>query len=263
MQCKQVRVDFLLNKITHKDVLFGGDYTIDPYQNCEFGCLYCDSSFDKTIFIKINAAEILKKELETAKKGTVIVGSVHDPYQRAEEELEITRDLLKTIQKHGFPCHVLTKSELVLRDIDILSEIDNCIVTISIATLNDSISKIFEKNVPLPKIRLKTIEKLTENGIKSGLAVLPVFPYIIEKELDDIVSSAKNHNAKYLLHKHLELKGDQKPCFINILKEFYPDLVSKYEKLYENSYMPDEVYISKINSLIKESCSSHNIKNRI
>jgi len=263
MRYKQIKVDFLLNKITKKDKLFAGDYTTDPYQNCEFGCLYCDSSFDETIYIKINSVEILKKELETAKKGTIIVGSVHDPYQKAEEKLELTRDLLKTIQKHGFSCHVLTKSDLVMRDIDILSEIDNCIVTISTATLNDSISKIFEKNVPLPKIRLKTIEKLTENGIKSGLAALPVFPYIIEKELDTIISSAKNHNAKYLLHKHLELKGDQKPCFINILKEFYPGLVEKYEKLYENSYMPDEVYISKINSLIKESCSSHNIKNRI
>ena len=263
MLYKQIKVDFLLNKITNKDKLFAGDYTIDPYQNCEFGCLYCDSSFDKTIFIKTNAAEILKKELETAKKGTIIVGSVHDPYQRAEEELEMTRDLLKTIKKHDFSCHVLTKSDLVIRDVDILSEIDNCIVTISTASLKDSISKIFEKNVPLPKVRLETIEKLTKNGIGSGLAVLPVFPYIVEKELDDIVSSAKNHNAKYLLHKHLELKGDQKPCFINILKNFYPDFVSKYEKLYENSYMPDDEYISRINGLIKESCKNHNIKNEI
>ena len=111
MLYKQIKVDFLLNKITNKDKLFAGNYTIDPYQNCEFGCLYCDSSFDKTIFIKTNAAEILKKELETAKKGTIIVGSVHDPYQRAEEELEITRDLLKTIKKHEFSWHLLTKSD--------------------------------------------------------------------------------------------------------------------------------------------------------
>ncbi|MCK4365678.1 MAG: radical SAM protein [Thermoplasmatales archaeon] len=263
MHYKQIKVDFLLNKITNKDKLFAGNYTIDPYQNCEFGCLYCDSSFDETIFVKTNAAEILKKELETAKKGTIIVGSVHDPYQKAEEELEITRELLKTIKKHGFSCHVLTKSDLVVRDIDILSEIEHSIVTLSAASIKDPISKIFEKNVPLPKVRLKTIEKLTKNGIKSGLAVLPVFPYIIETELDDIVSSAKNHNAQYLLYKHLELKGDQKSCFIDILKEFYPDLVRKYEKLYENSYMPNEEYISKTNSLIKESCINHNIKNKI
>ena len=260
---KKIKVDFLLNIITNKDKLFAGVYTIDPYQNCEFACLYCDSSFNKTIVIKINAAEILNKELETAKKGTIIVGSVHDPYQRAEEELKITRDILKTIKKHDFSCHVLTKSDLVIRDIDILSKIKNCMVTLSTISLKDSISKIFEKNVPLPKVRLETIDKLTKNGIRSGLAVLPVFPYIVENELDDIVITAKNHNAEYLLHKHLELKGDQKPCFINILKDFYPDLVSKYEKLYEKSYMPDDEYISRINSLIEESCKNHNLQNEI
>ena len=157
MLYKQIKIDFLLNKITNKDKLFAGNYTIDPYQNCEFGCLYCDSSFDKTIFIKTNAVEILKKELETVKKGTIIVGSVHDPYQRAEEELKITRDLLKTIKKHDFSCHVLTKSDLVIRDVDILSKIDNCMVTISTISLKDSISKIFEKN---PK---KTLDKTVIN----------------------------------------------------------------------------------------------------
>jgi DNA repair photolyase len=263
MHYKQIKVDFLLNKITKKDSLFKGDYTIDSYQNCEFGCLYCDSSFDKTIYIKTNAAEILNKELEKSKKGTIIVGSVHDPYQKAEEEFKITRDLLKIINQQEFSCHILTKSDLVIRDIDILKKIDNCKVTISITSLKDAVSKIFEKNVPLPKIRLQTIEKLTNEGIISGLAVIPVLPYIVEEELENIVKSAKNHKALYLLHKHLELKGDQKTFFINILKDFYPELVEKYEKLYMDSYMPDQKYILKINNAIKKLCNSYNLKNRI
>lgn len=263
MWYKKIRVDFLLNKITTNDRLFGGDYTIDPYQNCEFGCLYCDSSFDKTIFIKTNVREILQEELEKAKKGKIIVGSVHDPYQKAEEEFKITRDLLKIIQQQGFSCHILTKSDLVIRDIDILSEIENCLVTLSIISLKESISELFEKNVPLPQTRLQTIEKLTKLGIRTGLAIIPVLPYIIENEFEDIVKSARNHKAGYLLHKHLELKGDQKTFYINILKESYPNLVEKYEKLYENSYMPDNKYISKINDNVSGLCNNYGLKNRI
>ncbi len=263
MSYKHVKVDFLLNRITTKDKLFAGDYTIDPYQNCEFGCLYCDSSFDKTIYVKTNAVETLEKELEKLEAGIIIVGSVHDPYQKAEEEFKITRNLLKIIQKHGFSCHILTKSDLILRDVDILSRMYNCVVTISMISLKDSVTNTFEKNVPMPKSRLQTIEKLTNKGIKTGLAVLPIIPYIVEDELEEIIKSARDHNAQYLLYKHLELKGDQKMFFIDILKKFYPDLVSKYEKLYEASYMPDNEYISRVNNVMNELCNYYKLKNKI
>ena len=130
MNYKQIKVDSLINKIIKKDTLFGGKYTIDPYQNCEYGCKYCDSSFDETIYIKSNAVELLKSEITQIEKGIIIVGSVHDPYQKAEEYYKITRRLLKIIQNNNFSCHILTKSNLVLRDIDILSKISKCKVHI-------------------------------------------------------------------------------------------------------------------------------------
>ena len=103
MQYKQIKVDFLLNKVTKKDNLFLGDYTIDPYQNCEFGCRYCDSSFDKTIYVKHNADKILEKELETVEKGRIIVGSVHDPYQKIDEDFHIAKtDWLCDIENVDF-----------------------------------------------------------------------------------------------------------------------------------------------------------------
>lgn len=263
MPYKQIKVDFLLNKITSKDNLFGGVYTIDPYQNCEFGCSYCDSSFDKTIYVKTNASSILEKELKKEKKGTIILGSVHDPYQKAEEKYKITNDLLKIIHKHGFPCHILTKSDLVLRDLDILSKLKSVKVTISLVSLKDKVVDICEKNIPSPNVRLKTIEKLTKKGITAGLAVIPVLPFIAENELEEIVKSAKYHNARYLLHKHLELKGDQKIFFNNLLKKSYPRLVKKYEKLYKDSYLPDEKYILDTNKIIEKMCNSYKLKNKI
>jgi DNA repair photolyase len=263
MQYKHIRVDSLLNKITTKDILFAGDYTIDPYQNCEFGCKYCDSSFEKTIYIKTNASEILKKELKNLPKGRIIVGSVHDPYQKIEEKLKITRNLLKIIKEQSFTCHILTKSDLVLRDVDILSDIKDSLVTISITSIDEKISNIFEQNVPSPKNRLEIIEKLNENGIKAGLAVIPVLPFIFENNLEKIAKSAEKHNAQYLLFEHLELKGNQKNIYLGILRKFYPTLVEKYEKLYHYSYMPEQEYISKINSLIDRLYSRYDLKNKV
>jgi DNA repair photolyase len=263
MQYKQIRVTSLLNKIVTKDSLFSGDYTVDPYQNCEFGCLYCDSSFDKTIYIKSNAVEIIEKELKQSKKGTVIIGSVHDPYQKTEESCKITRELLEKIRTHGFSCHVLTKSDLVLRDIDILSEIRDSRVTISITSLKESIFNVFEKDVPSPDVRLQTIEKLSSAGITAGLAVIPVLPFFVEAELEKMIKLAKKHRAHYLLHKHLELKGDQKEFFLEILEKRYPRLLEKYQKLYKDSYFPDVDYISKINETIAKLCNKYELKNKI
>jgi len=263
MQYKQITVNSILNKITSTDILFYGDYTIDPYQNCEFGCLYCDSSFEKTIFIKNNANIILKEELKKNQKGRIIIGSVHDPYQKAEKNYEITRKILKLIRDSDFSCHILTKSDLILRDIDILSEIKNCIVTISVISMDEDVSNIFEKKVIKPKKRMKLLEKLNKNNIKSGIAIMPVLPFITEENIKIIFSNAKKHNAKYIIHKFLELKGDQKICFINILKDKYPNLVIKYEELYKNSYMPNEKYIFELKKTIQDLCVEFKIQNKI
>jgi DNA repair photolyase len=263
MDYKKIEVDFLLNKITSKDKLFSGDYTIDPYQNCEFGCLYCDSSFFKTIKIKTNSTEVLDIELATTKKGVIIVGSVHDAYQKAEKKYQITRSLLEIIKKHGFSCNILTKSNLVLRDIDILKKIDYCKVTISLISLKNEISNLYEKNVPSPKIRLETVKTLNENGIKAGLAIMPVLPFIVENEVESIIKSSKEHNAQYLLNKHLELKGDQKKYYINILRKNFLDLVEQYEETYKDNYMPNNDYIVKINNEISKLCKLYHLKNKI
>ncbi|UCF13000.1 MAG: hypothetical protein JSW06_01770 [Thermoplasmatales archaeon] len=103
MDYRPIICNSLIKKITKPDMLFNGKYCTDPFQNCEYGCLYCDSSFDKTIYIKMNANEILEKELEQLERGVIIIGSVHDPYQKAEQKNEVTKKLLKTIYKQHFP----------------------------------------------------------------------------------------------------------------------------------------------------------------
>lgn len=262
MNYKSISCDSVIKKITKKDSLFHGDYCVDPYQNCEFGCHYCDSSFEKTVFVKTNVVETLKRELEQIDNGRIILGSVHDPYQNAERNYELTKAILQTLREFDFPCHILTKSPLILRDINIISELD-CMVTLSMSSLDSQVLHIFEPEVPSPTERLNTIQTLHDYGIKSGLALIPLLPYIVEYELEDLVKAAHNANAQYLLHKHLELKGDQERLYRNLIEKHYPHLLPKYDALYENDFKPSKPYIQELNSILTGYCKKYKISERI
>jgi len=262
MDYKLINCDSLLKKITRKDNLFNGKYCIDPYQNCEFGCLYCDSSYDKTIFVKENADDILNNELKKVKKGLIIIGSVHDPYQNAEKTYEITKKILKIIKKYNLPCHILTKSNLILRDLDILNTID-CTVTISILSLNEKISSLFEKNVISTKHRFNLVDTLSKNKIKAGIAQIPILPYITSKEIESIIKISKKYNAQYFLYKYLELKGEQKQIFLDLIKKYFPEHLTKYKTIYNNSIKPELKYTKEIDIKIQKYCKKYDIANFI
>ena len=263
MQIKTVKADKILNKITKKDTLFYGDYTVDPYQFCDFGCVYCDSSYSAHVFVKTNAVELLDEKLKETENGRIIVGSVHDPYQKIEEKYQLTRGILEIIQKHNFSCHILTKSELALRDLDILKNIKDSIVTISMTAMDEKVSKIFEKGVISPEKRMKVVKKLREAGIKAGVAVMPAIPYIVEEQIEKIVKNAKEHNAEYLLFKHLELKGDQKNIFFDIVKKHYPQHHQDFVELYADNFAPGKKYLSNINKKVSDTSSEFKIRNSI
>ncbi len=263
MSYKHINVDRALNKITRIDNLFCGDYTIDPYQNCEFGCVYCDSANKNIVLIKNNIVELFKKEIQKMSNANIIIGSVHDPYQKIEKKEQKTRKILNLIKKNNLNCHILTKSDLVLRDIDILEKINDCNVTISVSSIDYEKNKLFEKNVSSFKKRLETVEKLNENNIKSGLALIPLIPYITDCEIKKIIEKAKKYNAKYFLYKYLELKGDQKTTFLNLIKKNYNTLYNSYKDLYKNSMFPTEEYTKKTDKIIQSYLSKYNLKNTI
>jgi DNA repair photolyase len=262
MDYKIINCNSLINKITKKDLLFHGSYCIDPYQNCEFGCCYCDSSIEKTIYVKINAVQILKKELESVNNGRIIIGSVHDPYQNTEKKFNLTKSILELLKQYNLPCHILTKSPLILRDLDLLSQLD-CIITISVSSFNEQVLRIFEPEVPLPHVRLQTVRTLRNQGIPTGLALMPMFPYIVESEIESIVNAAYTAGAQYLLHKYLELKGDQERLFKKIIEAHYPHLLPKYDALYENDFKPHKQYIQTLNQTLSDYCKKFNIPTKI
>ena len=247
----------IIKKITWNDNLFLGRYTIDPYRNCEFRCIYCDSASD-IVYVKTNIYELLEEELENIKRDRIIIGSVYDPYQPAEETYELTREILYILRDRGYPVHILTKSPLILRDLEILSDM-NSIVTFTIISLKPGIVEYFERIAPSVTERLEAIQELSENGIITGVALIPIIPYIVEDEIEDIIKKVKEYKGKYLLHRYLELKGDQRNIFLSNLKELYPHLLGKYDILYRESYLPSDEYQSKIDKIIKLLCDNYKI----
>jgi len=262
MNHRIIMCDSLIKKITKKDLLFDGNYCLDPYQNCEYECKYCDSSLEKTVYIKINADKILEEEIEQLEKGVIIIGSVNDPYQESEKKYEITKKLLKVLKRFDFPCHILTKSNLVLRDVELLKEM-NCAVTISIISLNKNITSLFEKNLPNSNNRVETLKSLIKNNIKAGVALIPIIPYIIDDELEEIIQKAHVINAQYFLHKYLQLMGDQKAEFIKTIQLKFPHLVATFEELYRCSYRLNENIESNYNKTISALCKKYNLSEKI
>jgi len=226
----------IVERIHGTDKRFGGKYIVDPYQKCDLCCVYCDAAED-IIYIKHNAAEILINEIERIKRGTVILGSATDPYQKIEKREGLAREVLKVLTEKGFPVHILTKSSLVERDIDIIKSGD-VRVTISFSTMDENISRIIEPEAPAPERRLKTVEKLSEEGIKVGVAVFPLIPYISDVNIERDVERFRDAGASYLIYEYLELKGYVREKFFGKMKEFAPDIYEKLKELYQDSYKP-------------------------
>jgi DNA repair photolyase len=163
------------------------DYGLSPYMGCGFGCSYCyaqliirkfkpGKKWGSFIDVKINAPELLEKEIKKAKKGMVWFSSVTDPYQPLEGKYELTRKCLEILLKHDFPVTILSRSPLVTRDIDLFLKFRDCSVGVSITTNNDKIKNLFEPLTPKFATRIETLKKLHEAGVKTYAFIGPMLP---------------------------------------------------------------------------------------
>ncbi len=207
---REIKVKSIL---THSGIP-GVDYCINPYVGCYHGCRYCYATFMKRftghteawgsfVDVKINAPEVLQKELMRKEKGRVIISSVTDAYQPVEGKYKITRQCLEVLSEHQYEVEILTKSPLVLRDIDILKRIRDIDVGITITTDDDRIRKAFEPNAPSIKARVNALKRLHEDGIKTYVFIGPVLPMnpvaLVEKiapYADSVLIDRMNYTSK-------------------------------------------------------------------
>ncbi|MBI2579152.1 MAG: radical SAM protein [Candidatus Aenigmarchaeota archaeon] len=163
------------------------DYCVNCYMGCGFGCTYCyaqllirkfhpNEEWGGYLDVKVNAPELLEREIKKAEKGVVMLSSVTDPYQPFEKKYELTRKCLEILLKHDFPITILTRSPLVMRDIDLLQQFRECTVGVSITTDNDKIKNIFEPFTPPFRVRIETLKKLKDAGLRTYAFIGPMLP---------------------------------------------------------------------------------------
>jgi DNA repair photolyase len=189
----------LAKNVLTKTGIEGYNYCINPYVGCAHGCRYCYASFMKRftghmepwgefVDVKMNAPEVLRRQLRRARKGSILIGTVTDPYQAVEKHYRVTRGCLEALLEYQFPVNILTRSPLVVRDIDLFRQFEDIAVGLSVTTNWEEIRKTFEPNSPSIQSRIKALGMLRDKGITTYAFIGPMLPLDPEKLLEMLTS---------------------------------------------------------------------------
>ena len=238
-ELRAMRAGRIIATNSSPDVPF--DRSINPYQGCEHGCIYCYArpshsyldlspglDFETRIFYKPDAAARLIEEWE--KPGyecePITIGANTDPYQPAERTTRITRELLELFLEHSHPVNLITKSNLVTRDIDLLRELASkrlCSVAVSLPTLKRSLKRIMEPRVPSAEARLDAIAELAGAGVPVSVLYAPVIPAINDEEIEQVLGAAADAGATQAAYIFLRLPHEVRDLFVEWLETHFPD----------------------------------------
>jgi DNA repair photolyase len=258
----------LLNRCTSQRMPF--TWTINPYRGCEFACKYCYArythefmemrdgvDFERKVFVKQHTAGLLGRELRKVKAGEEIaIGTATDPYQPAERRYEVTRGILEELARHGgLDLGIVTKSNLILRDVEVLKEVsarNRLSVSITITTLNADLARILEPRAPRPDLRVETVRRLNEAGITTGVACAPVLPGITDgpRQLEGIVRATAEARGKHIFVNPLFLKPCSAAMFLPFLEKEFPQLVESYRQRFQSRAFLPQGYRKRISQLM-------------
>jgi DNA repair photolyase len=240
-------------------------WTLNPYRGCEFGCAYCYArathayfelsdpvdplDFETRIFVKRGAAARLRRQLvrHDLRGQTIAIGTATDPYQPAEKQFEITRSLLEVfLDTEGLTLALTTKSPLVVRDLELLAELDRrhaVEVHVTVTTVDPELARRIEVNAPDPRARLRTVERLAEAGIATRVNCMPVMPGINDDEetLGPLLDAASAAGAHHVTAQPLFLKPGMREFFFGWIEREFPSLRHLYRRLYaRRDYLDDD-----------------------
>ena len=255
-----------------KGILTGssGHFGMNIYRGCSHGCIYCDSrskcyqfthSFED-IEVKQNAPELLEKTLKSKRSKCMIgTGSMSDPYMHCEKELRLTRKCLEIILKYGFGAAVLTKSDMILDDIDLLDEINRtakCVVQMTLTTYDDDLCRILEPNVCNTKRRIEVLEKMHERGIPTIVWITPILPFINDNEenVRSILNECAIAGVKGVIDfgMGLTLREGDREYYYAALDKYFPGLKEKYIRTYGNAYEVPSPNAGELRKLMQNIC---------
>ena len=255
-----------------KGILTGknGYYGMNIYRGCSHGCIYCDSRSKcyqfthpfEDIEVKQNAPQLLEKALKTKRKKCMIgTGSMSDPYMHCEEDLRLTRRCLEIIHRYGFGAAIQTKSDRILRDIDLIDEINQsakCVVQITLTTYDDDLCHILEPNVCNTGRRIEVLEKMQERGIPTIVWLTPVLPFIndTEENITSIMNECVRTGVKGIIDfgMGLTLREGNREYYYAALDKHFPGLKQRYIRTYGNAYELPSPNAKKLTDIYKSIC---------
>lgn len=251
----EIKAKTLLRKYKKVDSWFVARYGMNLYRGCLHNCAYCDGraegyyvdgEFGKDIGVKVNAPELLEKELNPKrkkvpfKKGFIMLGGgVGDSYNPLEKKYELARKSLNAISEFNFPVHILTKSTLVQRDIEILKQINHqskAIISFSFSGVDEKTCEIYEPGVPFPSERIRLISDFKKQGFVVGIFLMPVIPFITDTldQMENSIRKFKEVEVDFIIFGGMTLKeGKQQDYFYHVLKKHNPELISQYKEIYK------------------------------
>jgi len=283
-----------------------GFWSINPYIGCAFGCAYCYArythrwvmeraasdermtdvlgdaynklppwlAFERNIFVKKNAPEILSKTLRFGSERhlkllegeTIVIGTATDPYQPAERRFRITRGILEVLAEHpGMSITIITKSPLVTRDIDLLSRINrisDLSIHISLITLDRELARRIEPRAPTPESRVRALARLREAGIAAGINCMPVLPGITDNpsDLEALVKRVSEAGATYVGACAVRLKPAAKKRYLPFIEQEFPHLAERYRNTFANSAYAGEKYREGLAHFFGKICAKYGVR---
>jgi len=242
---EQIR-EIKAKSIITKSGLPGSDYVINPYVGCLHGCIYCYARFmkrftnhsepwGKFLDVKINVTDLVPKDTAKFKGKSIGISSVTDAYQPIESKYKLMRGVLKNLIPLQPDLWILTKSDLIVRDIDLISQFKNCIAGVSLSILDDKIKKEVEPFSSSAEKRIEAVKKLKKAGIRTEIFISPIFPYLTDWK--GIIEKTKNFVDEYWF-ENLNLYPSLQDNISRWLKNHHPELVKKYREIYftKNNY---------------------------
>lgn len=276
-QMKSIPAKTILSQYSDGNGWFGNNYNMNLYKGCCHGCIYCDSrsecyqieNFD-SVRVKENALEILNSELANKRRtGVVGNGAMSDPYNPFEKKLEVTRNALKLLDKYRFGASVITKSTLVLRDIDILLNIKKhspVLVKLTVTTPNDELAALIEPRVSRPSERFAAMKRLSEAGLYCGIPFMPCLPFI-EDDPEDIkllVQKTAEAGGKFIFPMlGVTLRQNQREYFYERLDEKFPRMRERYVAAFGNDYECRSPNWEQLLSVLTAECEKYGIVYRM
>ena len=252
-----------------------GQCGMNIYRGCSHGCIYCDSRSKcyhfthafEDIEVKQNAPELLEKALRSKRKKCMIgTGAMSDPYMHIEEELRLTRKCLEIIKQYGFGVAIQTKSDRILRDIELLDEINKsakCVVQMTLTTYDDELCKIIEPNVCNTKRRIEVLEEMQKRGIPTVVWLTPVLPFIndTKENITSILNECVRVGVKGVIDfgMGLTLRDGDREYYYAALDQHFPGMKERYIKTYHNAYELPSPNAKKLTAIFQRICKENGI----